>query len=143
MLSRSAYKKLIKKASHHLVDARDVMRPFLPIRPLSDLVDSYSRSVVEFENTLLGSEIPARDGSYRLLLNSTPAVKEWLSKAMSMNRVPFKYDTGDPVISTMLLLQTSIGCMRPSCVFKPPCHCGWTLTSVRYFDYWKASSVDV
>ncbi len=130
MTSRTGYKKVIKKASLYLLDARSLLTTAFPIAELRNLIDSYSRSFLLFENIILGCPIVKTVGTYNLLQEKfvAPQVREWCNKVVKMDQQQSR--RGFEL--TMDDLHRSRDCMRPQCCFKPPCKCGWTLKGSYY-----------
>lgn len=120
------------KAANYLLDARIYVFPYLPVKPICDIVDTYSRSTLLFENVLFSNtSVTAAD----LLASKDQNIQNWCKQAIKEYRV-FRY-CNDFHTLRMILLLAPCACLRPQCYtqsaigdgrpYGTKCICSWPI----------------
>lgn len=126
----------LTNAAYYLLDARMYLLPYLPIKPICDIVDQYSRSALLFENILFSdTSITAAD----LVASEDPNVQNWCKEAIGY----YGYDVSShkhEEILRRVIKHWNCVCLRPQCYMEKryglygqygmsgtKCICGWPL----------------
>lgn len=102
----------LTKAAYYLLDARIYLLPYLPVKPICDIVDAYSRSTLLFENILFSdTSIKAAD----LLASEDPKVQNWCKQAIEEYN---DFGCDEFGILRFVLQHAPCVCLRPQCFTK-------------------------